>query len=86
MTDLDELAQRRAQYVKEQLGIRKRLALAFSYRELGYSTSGLAKKLDVTEGTTKKYVRQLDKNEQIERDVYKDVVKTKEELEIKDKI
>lgn len=65
---LMKCAKKRATFVKKELGVRQRLAEAFALRELGYSHSGLATVLDVTEGTAKKYVRELD--EVTEKDMY----------------
>lgn len=86
MDEIIQVAQKRAEYVRNEIGVRQRLALAYALRELGFSHSGLAKRLDVTEGTTKKYVQQLDKNESISRDMYNDVAKNVNEIEIKGEI
>ena len=59
MNKLERVAEKRASVVRERLNIRKNLALAFAYRELGFSKSGISKKVDVTESTSKKYLREL---------------------------
>jgi len=59
-TDDDRVAERRAQTLRRETpwggDDRRRIALALVYRRLGYSHSGIAKRVDVTEATVVSYM------------------------------
>lgn len=51
---------RRSQYIAQEYGVRERLARAVSWSELGYSSSGIGGRLDVTEGTARGYLDEIE--------------------------
>lgn len=51
---------RRSQYIVQEYGVRERLARAMSWSELGYSSPGIAKQLEVTEGTVRGYLDEIE--------------------------
>jgi hypothetical protein len=51
---------RRSQYLAQEYGVRERLARAVAWSELGYSSSGIGKRLDVTEGTARSYLGEIE--------------------------
>jgi hypothetical protein len=51
---------RRSQYITQEYGVRERLARAKAWSELGYSSSGIGKRLDVTEGTARSYLDEIE--------------------------
>lgn len=53
--DVDREAWLRASYLEAEYDLRWNIALAQAYSERGFSSSGIAKKLDVTEATVKGY-------------------------------
>lgn len=55
-TEDDREAERRAQFLERRYDFRSPKALALAYRELGYSHSGIARRIDSTEATVAKYM------------------------------
>jgi|APHM01.1.fsa_nt_gi hypothetical protein len=50
----------RVEFLQENYDLTRKNALALYLAEFGYSTSGIAHHLDVTQGTAKKYLRRLE--------------------------
>lgn len=46
---------RRAQYLRREYGLRDRLARTLAWSDLGYSSSGIAKRVNSTESTVRGY-------------------------------
>lgn len=63
IVDADELInatpEQRGRYLAREHDLRDPVALAVAYREAGYTASGIAKKIDSTEGTVNGYLRQI---------------------------
>lgn len=60
MSDADERkAVTRSRYLRRTSDLTKTQSLALAYREMGYSASGVARKIDSTEGTVRNYVRRI---------------------------
>jgi hypothetical protein len=54
--ELDRWASRRAEYIERTTKLSNREALALAYSERGVSDSGIAKRIDSTEGTVGNYL------------------------------
>jgi hypothetical protein len=56
--DVDEerAAVERARYLDRTTDLRRRVCEAIAYAELGYSSGGIADRIDATEGTARKYL------------------------------
>lgn len=50
---------KRGRFLARRHGIRDNVALALAYRELGYSYSGIAQKVEVGESTVKQWMEQI---------------------------
>jgi hypothetical protein len=50
----------RVEFLQENYELTRKNALALYLAEFGYSSSGIAKHLDVTQGTAKKYLKRLE--------------------------
>ena len=57
--DDDREASQRAQFLERHHDLREPVALALAYRELGYSHSGIARKIGVTAATVGKYMEEI---------------------------
>jgi hypothetical protein len=55
----DRWADHRAQYLSREYSLSRRVATAAAYGELGYSSSGIATKLETTEATVGGYLDDL---------------------------
>lgn len=58
--DDEKYANARARYLERVENLPRKYGKTLAYSELGYSTSGIAKRLDKTEGTVKKYFDRLE--------------------------
>jgi DNA-binding CsgD family transcriptional regulator len=56
MTDEDRQAVERARYLNRTTDLRRRVCETIAYAERGYSSAGIAKKIDATEGTVSNYL------------------------------
>jgi len=56
MTDEDRQAVERARYLSRTTDLRRRVCETIAYAERGYSSAGIAKKIDATEGTVSNYL------------------------------
>lgn len=54
--DEQRWVERRAQYLQREYGLRDRLARTLAWSDLGYSSSGIAKRVDSTETTVRSYL------------------------------
>lgn len=50
---------RRAEYLESEYGIRANIAEGVAWRELGYSHSGIATKVDMTENTVSNWMEEI---------------------------
>lgn len=50
---------KRARYLARTAGLNEQQSLALAYREQGYTASGIADKIDSTEGTVRSYMRRI---------------------------
>jgi DNA-directed RNA polymerase specialized sigma24 family protein len=57
--NLVEYVERRASFLRREYGLEDNLARALGWRELGFSTSGVADMMDISEGTARKYLDEL---------------------------
>lgn len=54
-----EYVEERARYLKRATRLKSTESLALAYREMGYSRSGIAKRLDITEQTALDYIESI---------------------------
>jgi len=59
MSDEERQATKRARYLERTTDLRRRVCKALAYSELGYSTGGIAKKIDANEGTVANYLERV---------------------------
>ena len=56
---IEREARERGRFLQRKNGLSDRRALTVAYAELGYSPSGIAKRIDSTEGTVDNYLDQI---------------------------
>jgi hypothetical protein len=57
--NLVKYVERRASFLRREYGLDDNLARALGWRELGFSTSGVADMMDISEGTARKYLDEV---------------------------
>lgn len=58
--DEGRYAERRAEYLERTADLTEKKGRVLAYSELGYSSSGIAKRVDLAEATVKKHLEQLE--------------------------